>query len=134
MHYFCDKAEEPWPFVHDHFSLPLGCFGYFFHLCYYFDDPIRQEQLFAFENVPICLDIDRRRQDKWLELWTRLSKDLSLYLMMSSFDKLVCLCICLLCQLLTLLFQVSNAIRTILTSFCSLYNESNRIVTRVRHM
>lgn len=45
------------PFVHGHFLLPLE-YHSFFHLCYCFDD--YQEQLFAFENAPFCLELDRR--------------------------------------------------------------------------
>lgn len=132
MRCFCDKAEEPWALVHDHCLLPLVWFLHYFHLGYYFDDLFHQEQLFAFENVPIYLERDRRRQDKRVELWTRLSKYLSLYLMMFSFDKRVCLCIYLLCQLLTLLFQEPNAIRTTLISSCSLYISIIRNVTNVK--
>ena len=50
------------PFVHGDFLLPLECHS--FHLCYCYDDyQVHQEKLFAFENAPFCLELDRIRQD-----------------------------------------------------------------------
>lgn len=116
------------PFVHGDFLLPLECHS--FHLCYCYDDyQVHQEKLFAFENAPFCLELDRIRQDSravnkivqrlFFFFGCNLSKDLSLCLMMSSFYKP-------LCQLLTLLFQESNVTRTISTSFCTLYNAASK--------